>query len=228
MRLAHTVHRPACRARNAATHNRRRDPRGIALYKHSMIHATQLCRAGLAGLRDLEKSEIEAVVAYWHRGGADLAHLGVDTARMGTPDDMRRWYRSRLRTGDKAQPQIAYAITLDANLVGYTLLNRYERGIGHSHWHIIARDVRAQGISSALYPHRIKMYFDTSDIQRLTHQTLTRNIGVNRMLDKFVAVAETGFVTNPDGLALPGEFHMRYVTRADVPRLFEIAARSTA
>lgn len=193
-----------------------------------MIHAAQNCRAGLAGLRDFEESEIEAIVAYWHGGGADLAHLGIDVARMGTPDDMRRWYRSRLRSGDKAQPQIAYAITLDGNFVGYTQLNQYEGGVAYSHWHIVARDTRALGISSALYPHRIKMYFDTSDIERLTHQTRTRNVGVNRMLDKFVTVAETGFVANPDGLALPGEFHMRHVTRADVPGLFEIAARSTA
>jgi len=198
-----------------------------------MIHAAQQCAAGLAGLRDLAESEIETIVAYWHGGVADLEYLGIDLVRMGTPDDMRRFYRPRLRTGDKAQPQIAYAITLDGDLVGYTQLNQYPSGqysggIGHSHWHIIAADVRANGISSALYPHRIKMYFDTSNIEMLTHQTRTRNVGVNRMLDKFVPIAETRFVENPDGLVLPGEFHMRVVTRADVPRIFEIASRFTA
>ena len=44
--------------------------------------------------------------------------------------------------------------------------------------------------------------------------------GVNRMLDKFIPVSETKYVENSDGVALPGEFHIRYVTRDDIPRLF--------
>ena len=35
----------------------------------------------------------------------------------------------------------------------------------------------------------------------------------------------TEFVEKPDGLAKPGEFHMRYVTRADLPRIREIGQR---
>lgn len=185
-----------------------------------MIHATERCSAGQAGLRDLETADIDAIVAYWHGGGADLAFLGIDLARMGAPKDTRRRYSGRLRSGDKAQTSIAYAITRDEAMIGYTLLNQYATGDGYSHWHIISPDARAGGISSALYPHRIKMYFDTSLIERLVHQTRTRNTGVNRMLDKYVPVAETRYVENPDGLAGPGEFHIRYVTRADVPRLF--------
>jgi hypothetical protein len=48
--------------------------------------------------------------------------------------------------------------------------------------------------------------------------TRTRNVGVNRMLDKWVPVAETRHVADPDGLALPGEFHIRYVRRDDVQK----------
>lgn len=189
-----------------------------------MIFGNAVCSAGSAGLRDLVEAEIEAIVDYWHGGIADLDLLGIDRARMGTPDDMRGWYRARLRTGDTAQKQIAYAVTLDGELVGYTQLNQYKGGVGYSHWHIIAKDLRAGGISSALYPHRIKMYFETSNIKRLVHQTRTRNLGVNRMLDKFVTVAETRYVERPDGLAGPGEFHIRDVVRTDLPRLFARAA----
>ena len=63
---------------------------------------------------------------------------------------------------------------------------------------------RAIGLSTALYPHRIKMYFDTTNMTRLIHQTRTRNIGVNRMLDKYVPIAETRYIEDPDGVALPG------------------------
>jgi hypothetical protein len=67
------------------------------------------------------------------------------------------------------------------------------------------------------------MYFDLFPITRLIHQTRSRNIAVNRLLDKFLPVAKTGFVAHPDGVALPGEFHTRYVTAADLPGFFRTA-----
>jgi hypothetical protein len=60
-------------------------------------------------------------------------------------------------------------------------------------------------------------------ISRLIHQTRTRNLGVNRMLDKFIAVSETIWIDKPDGVASPGEFHVRFVTREDIPRFFSRA-----
>jgi hypothetical protein len=45
------------------------------------------------------------------------------------------------------------------------------------------------------------------------------------MLDKYVAVAETRDIEKPDGVALPGEFHLRYVLRQDIPKLFEKALK---
>jgi hypothetical protein len=75
-----------------------------------------------------------------------------------------------------------------------------------------------------IYPTRIDLYFDLFPIERLIHQTRVTNTGVNRMLDKYVPIAKTEFVERPDGLARPGEFHMRYVTRADLPRIRETGA----
>jgi len=43
---------------------------------------------------------------------------------------------------------------------------------------------------------------------------------VNRMLDRYVPIAETRYVEAPDGVATPGEFHIRYVHRADVAGFF--------
>jgi hypothetical protein len=54
-------------------------------------------------------------------------------------------------------------------------------------------------------------------MNRLIHQTRTRNGSENTMLDKFVPIAETVFVEKPDGVALPGEFNIRYVV-ARIPR----------
>src|SRR5271165_791135 len=115
-----------------------------------MIHATEMCAAGLAGLRDLDESEIETIVDYWFGGGADLAFLGIDTARLSDADTGRHRFRQWLRSGDKTQASMIYAITLAGEMVGYTNLNQYG-AVGYSHWHIIKPDVRAGGISSALY-----------------------------------------------------------------------------
>jgi hypothetical protein len=190
-------------------------------------HGSVPTKVGVAGLRDLAHEDIELIVEYWHGGIADLEFLGIDPARLGTPASTRRRFEVALRNSDRAQPNIAYAITLDGRMIGYTLLNQYSPETNYSHWHIISRDRRAAGVSSALYPYRLRMYFDTSNIERLIHQTRTRNIGVNRMLDKYVPVAETRFVDNPDGVALPGEFHIRFVVRGDVPRLFARAEELT-
>ena len=106
--------------------------------------------------------------------------------------------------------------------VGYTLLNRHTPEVNYSHWHIVDPGMRAAGLSTALYPHRIKLYFDMAPMTRLIHQTRVTNVGVNRMLDRYVPVAETRFIEKPDGVAAPGEFHLRYVVRADIPGFFEV------
>jgi RimJ/RimL family protein N-acetyltransferase len=178
--------------------------------------------AGHAAFRDLTEDDIDPIVRYWFDSGDDyLAFMGIDKARLGSEDDTRARFRRAIRTGDPAQPSMAFAITLDDRFVGYTLLNRYTRERNFSHWHLTDPAARKTGISTALYPHRIALYCEVCDMDRLTHQTRPRNIGVNRMLDKFVPVVETVWVENPDGIAAPGEFNHRHVTRADVPRLFE-------
>lgn len=177
-------------------------------------------RAGRATLRSLHPGDIDAVVRFWHESGDELLDfLGIDRARLGTKEDTRRRFLRAIPSRDPAQMNLAFAIDLDAELAGYTLLNRCSPEVNYSHWHIIRPELRGAGLSSALYPYRIRMYFDAADMEQLTHQTRTRNVAVNRMLDKWVPVAETKYIDNPDGVALPGEFHLRYVRREDVPGL---------
>ena len=191
-----------------------------------MIHAEQKTAEGTASLCDAEETDIAPIIDYWYSSSEDyLADMGVDRARLGTPDQVRLRYMRALRNGDPAQSSILFVIKLNGKFVGFTLLNQYEPQTNYSHWHIADPARRRGGISTALYPHRIKMYFDTTRMERLIHQTRPRNVGVNRMLDKYVAIAETGFVEKPDGVAAPGTFNMRYVYRRDIARFFEIAGR---
>lgn len=181
--------------------------------------------SGVASLRDIETSDVPAIVDYWLSMPQDsLAFMGIDRQRLGPHDEIHRRFSNAIRTGDANQPNITLGIALDDRLVGYTLLNRYSAEVNYSHWHIIVPALRAKGLSTALYPHRIKAYFELAPIAQLIHQTRTRNLGVNRMLDKFVPVSETKFIEKPDGVASPGEFHLRYVRREDIPAILARAA----
>jgi RimJ/RimL family protein N-acetyltransferase len=185
--------------------------------------------SGIAALRDLALADVPAIVDYWLLSPEEhLAFMGVDRARLGSRDDVYNRFATAIRTGDHAQSKIALAITLHQRLVGYTLLNRYSDEVNYSHWHIIQPDMRARGLSKSLYPFRIQTYFHIAPISQLIHQTRTRNIGVNRVLDKFIPIAETKYIEKPDGVAAPGEFHLRYVRRDDIPGIFARAALAGA
>jgi hypothetical protein len=47
---------------------------------------------------------------------------------------------------------------------------------------------------------------------------------VNRVLDKFIPIAGTRFIEKPDGVASPGDFHLRYVTHTGISAIFTRAA----
>ncbi len=185
------------------------------------VHASANIRLGNAALRDLAPEDIGAIVQFWYASGNEfLDFLGIDRSLLGPEADTRQRFLRAIPTGDPDQKNAAFAITLNGHFAGYTVLNRYTPETNYSHWHITNPSLRAAGLSTVLYPHRIKTYFDLFPISCLIHQTRTRNVAVNRMLDKFVPVTETRFIQHPDGVALPGEFNLRYVLAQDIPGFF--------
>lgn len=168
-----------------------------------------------AGVTD---GDLDAMADYFTRPDAHLDTL-IDRTRMPARDKLRERYAAWRWSGDGDQMSSVFALRLDGRLVGFTNLLRKTADENYSHWHIIDEAGRAGGVSTAIYPTRIDLYFELFPIERLVHQTRVSNTGVNRMLDKFVPVAKTEFVEKPDGLAKPGEFVIRYVTRADIPRI---------
>jgi hypothetical protein len=172
----------------------------------------------------LTDAEFDVIADYFTRPDAHLDTL-LDRKRFPGKAALRERYMAWKWAGDPAQMSSIFALRLDGRLIGFTNLLRKSPTENYSHWHIIDPGDRAGGVSSSVYPTRIELYFELFPIERLVHQTRTTNTGVNRMLDKFVPIAKTEFVDRPDGLAKPGEFHMRYVTRADLLRIREIGER---
>jgi hypothetical protein len=92
-----------------------------------MEHARVKTPSGVAGIRDLQESDIQNVVAYWHESSAEhLDDLGIDRDRLGCPNSTYARFHRALRSGNPDQPNIAFAITLDDEFVGYTLPSRFQ------------------------------------------------------------------------------------------------------
>src|SRR5205085_10835872 len=120
-----------------------------------------------AGLRDLGHDDIEQIVRFWYGSGDEfLDFLGIDRSRLGSTEDTRQRFIKAIRTGDAHQSSVAFAITVNGGYVGYTLLNIYAPDINYSHWHITNPALRGLGLATALYPYRIKTYFDVAPINR--------------------------------------------------------------
>ena len=188
------------------------------------IHAQLELQGRSVSFRDLVHSDLSRIADYWWTADpAFLERMGVDRSRFGSHKAIMARFEPAIPSGDPEQAKLAFAIDLDGEMVGYTNLNRYNPTENYSHWHIIDPQWRKSGLSTLLYPYRLQTYFTRAPIDRLIHQTRPENVGVNRLLDRFVPIAETTFVAKPDGLALPGVFNLRYVTREDLPRIMAMA-----
>ncbi len=177
---------------------------------------------GDIAVRDVAEADLDALVAYWHGGGADLDFLGIDLERLGTAEDTRARFRASIRSGAAGQKAVAFVATVGARIVAYTNVNFRGRD-GYAHVHFIDPEARNRGIASFLVPFILKMFFVYLPIDRLVLEARTRNIRINRVVAKLgVRPATTGFLERPDGLAGPGDFNV-YVL--DPPMVDEVLAR---
>jgi len=185
-------------------------------------------RAGELCVRDAIAEDVDAFVSYWHESGdAHLQFLGIDRAKLGTVEDTRKRFLEMRRQGPD-QASIAFTITLNGVVIGYTNINRYGPNDNYPHLHTyrssvksaaqfakpVKRDNRA-GVAGALIGSILEMHFRLFPIRRLVLQTRTRNKRINGALDLYLPVAETRHFDNPDGVAGPGEFHVRYASNDD-------------
>jgi RimJ/RimL family protein N-acetyltransferase len=186
----------------------------------AMIHLSVATSRGTASVRDVEPVHVDTFVRYWHFGGYEhLDFMGIDRERLGTPEDTRVRFLRSIRNGTPEQSHVTFSITLDGRLVGYTNLNRHTLDENYPHLHLVDASVRAAGVASLLVPRVLQLYFDLFPIRRLVIQSRTSNGAINRVLDKVLPVAETRHLDTPDGLAAPGEFHVRYLSREQAAEL---------
>lgn len=202
----------------------------------STVHTSIQMRAGFLAVRDAISADADAYVNYWHYSGEKIKDLlGIDRERLGTPQDSRKRFSQMMRVPGVYQPNVIFTITLNGQVVGYTNINRYGPDNSYVHLHTYRSSVRpllrAAGVFSesrgsgnrggasvgAVLIGLIGMYFDLFPLTRVVFLTRTTNHAINRALDLYMSPAETKYIVNPPGLAAPGECHIRYVRRVDVP-----------
>jgi hypothetical protein len=182
------------------------------------IHGKVSAPYGELTMGDITDQDVIEIARYLTRPDPHLDRL-MQREKLGPYERIVSIFEQMARTGNPDQHRIAFSIHLDDRFIGFTTLARRSPEENYSHWHICATELRGSGISSDLYLARIRMYFDLYPIRRLIHQTKPWNVGVNRMLDKFVPASELKTIHEPDGLAWPGEFIVRYVYRDSLPNL---------
>lgn len=200
-----------------------------AFARDAVVHTSIRTNLGFLAVRDALPSDVEAYVNYWHYSGDEVKNvLGIDPIRLGMPDDSRARFLRMLRDPDAAPRDVIFSITLNDELIGYTNMNWYGPDRSYVHLHTyraavrsalraarMAATARASASLASVLIGLIGMYFDLFPLRRILFQTRTTNRWINRALDLYMPPAETRFVTDPPGLALPGDCHIRYVHRED-------------
>jgi RimJ/RimL family protein N-acetyltransferase len=136
------------------------------------VHAQLELRGRGVSVRDLVLSDLPRIADYWWTAdAASLERMGVDHSRFDSHEAIMARFEPAIPSGDPEQAKLAFAIDLDGEMVGYTNLNRYSPTENYSHWHIIDPQWRNSGLSSLLYPYRLRTYFACTPMDRLIHQT---------------------------------------------------------
>lgn len=196
-------------------------------------------RAGILGVRDAIPEDVGLYINYWHYSGDRIIKfLRIDQARLGGPEDSEKRFMSMIRKNDKNQKSVIFSIVLNERVIGYTNINMYGAMENYPHFHTYlhsdratiraalsrATDVdirnkqdRTAGIAAVLVGATISTCFSIFDIERIVLQTRPTSIGINKALDHYSKIQFTRFCDKPDGLAGPGDFHVRYAYRKDAP-----------
>jgi RimJ/RimL family protein N-acetyltransferase len=204
------------------------------------IHSSLEMRAGRLAVRDAIPEDVDAYVKYWHGSGDRIIKfLRIDRARLGGPADSRERFLRMIRIPGAEQQSVIFTMTLNGEAIGYTNLNRYGPDDNYPHFHTYLHTHRPSvrsairpadqaprrgaGVAAVLVGPILRMCFDLFPLRRIVLQTRPTSAGINRALDLYLPPAVTKYIEKADGLAGPGEFHMRYVYREDAAWMLERA-----
>jgi hypothetical protein len=171
-------------------------------------------------VRLLEPEDVEDLVRYWTATPRSyLFRLGVDLDRVGEAAEVRARFGSYL-VPSLARSRVVYVLTgEDDDVLAYSNACVTSEGIAHAHVHTLAR---SKAVVRSVFASFVPVCQDMCTrlaVSSLVFETQPDNRGINGLLSHFGLVGELREIDIPDGLARPGPFLVRRVTRSQVDGL---------
>src|SRR5215208_6894818 len=180
-----------------------------------MIHLNTKFHGHDVIIRDIEESDLEILLSYWHdTDPAYLASIGVNLEKLVTKEVTRSRFLASIPGAQEPRERATFVVTSDGQLVAYTNLNFKSMDEVYVHLHTLVRSPLAKALTYHLFPEMIRILFNCFPITHLTMQTSPENININRFLGKFGLVPSRVYLETPDGMARPGEFNVYEIPRS--------------
>jgi RimJ/RimL family protein N-acetyltransferase len=159
-------------------------------------------------VREMRLDEVRIRIDYFHGASdADLRILGVDRAKLPSPESWRDAYRADLSRPLHERTGYALVWELDAEIIGFSSADRIVFGEeAHMHLHILDPERRRSGLGSRFVRLSAGEYFATFALRRLYCEPNARNLAPNRTLQR------AGFRYVRSHECTPGPLNFRQVT----------------
>lgn len=165
--------------------------------------------------RELRPDDLETLVAYWHGSPVEyLQSLGVDPAKLGTPEDTRARLGASLEPGASVLTVVA---EMEGELIAYSNLSRYGADSACAHLHTLRDDPAVRQSVYELFSRVAVAALVALGVSRLRFEASVGNRGINRYLQSFGLEPRRVHLDTPHGMARPGEFNVYELTLAEVP-----------
>ena len=185
-----------------------------------MIHLNTTFHGHDVIIRDIEESDLESLLSYWHETDpAYLASIGVNLEKLVSREVTRSRFLASIPGAPEPRERATFVVTSDGRLVAYTNLNFKSMDEVYVHMHTLVRSPLAKALTYHLFPEMIKILFKCFPITHLNIQTSPENTNINRFLAKFGLVPRRAYLETPDGMARPGEFNIYQIPRAAVDQI---------
>lgn len=179
------------------------------IYLKSELHGKEFM------VRDIQESDIPAIVDYWHKSTPEfLTSIGVDTNKLVSEEETAGLFRRSLPENRQENDRFTLVACLGDQAVGYTNLNFVGDKQAYGHVHIIDPKYRNKGVAAFLFKQVVGLFFRHFNLNTLKFQTSASNHRINALLTRQGLVPnEKVYIEKPDGMARPGHFYIY-----DVPK----------
>ena len=168
-------------------------------------------------VRDIEEADVQTLVDYWHGSDSEyLRSLGVDVTKLVSQEETRNRFLSSVPPSQSDQRRATFIVASSEQIIGYTNLHIVSPEEVYAHIHILQKGIRSKGLAYVLFLEMLRIFFSCLPIEKLIFQTSPENKSLHRLIQRFGFTPTRAYLSNPDGMARAGEFHIYEISRESV------------